>query len=202
MRPGLGDCIQQIDDARKTVVIMNSQDWALTSPTCKKLVWLTAVPSEANYTFFWQGLPQDDARQQGVGFALNTPFSTLAPVRPCHHQASRPKERSSHWELPQRRLRHGQPPTRRSTHPPPVPLTSTVDGTLLRDAIYTSAFGKKDRRNADWHETHWDEMQPASEAKRQPLLAYKQNSCVSTRDVHRAARSKAQQTARRCANNY
>ncbi|CAE1309650.1 unnamed protein product [Acanthosepion pharaonis] len=75
----------------------------------------------------------------------------------------------------------------------------------LRDGIYTSAltaFGKKDRRNADWYETHWDEMQPASEAKRQALLAYKQNPCISTRNALGSARSKAQQAARWCANDY
>lgn len=45
-------------------------------------------------------------------------------------------------------------------------------------------------------------MQPVSEAKRQALLAYKQNPYVSTRDALRAACSKAQQTACRCANDY
>ncbi|CAE1327771.1 unnamed protein product [Acanthosepion pharaonis] len=75
----------------------------------------------------------------------------------------------------------------------------------LRDAIYTSAltaFRKKGRRNADWYETHWDEMQPASEAKNQVLLAYKQNSCASTRNALNTACSKAQQTERRCASVY
>ena len=45
-------------------------------------------------------------------------------------------------------------------------------------------------------------MQPVTEAKRQALLAYKQNPSDSTRDSLRAARNKAQQTARRCANDY
>ncbi|CAE1327547.1 unnamed protein product [Acanthosepion pharaonis] len=75
----------------------------------------------------------------------------------------------------------------------------------LRDVIYTSAltaFGKKDRQNADWYEAHGDEMQPASEAKRQALLAYKHNPCVNTRDVLRAARSRVQQTARCYYNDY
>ncbi|CAE1286236.1 unnamed protein product [Acanthosepion pharaonis] len=44
-------------------------------------------------------------------------------------------------------------------------------------------------------------MQPASEAKRQAPLTYKQNPCISTHDAIRAARSKAQQTARHCAND-
>ncbi|XP_078363484.1 uncharacterized protein LOC144647568 [Oculina patagonica] len=73
----------------------------------------------------------------------------------------------------------------------------------LRDAIYDSAmsaFGRKERKNADWFEAHWDEMEPDTEAKRITLLAYKQNPCHSTRDALRVAKSKAQQTARRCAN--
>ncbi|CAE1281933.1 unnamed protein product [Acanthosepion pharaonis] len=38
----------------------------------------------------------------------------------------------------------------------------------LLHAIYISAltaFRKKDRQNADWYKAHWDEMQPASEAR-------------------------------------
>ena len=47
-------------------------------------------------------------------------------------------------------------------------------------------------------------MQPVTEARRNALLAHKQNPCpmASTRDALRAARSKAQQTARRCHNDY
>ncbi|XP_068724161.1 uncharacterized protein [Montipora capricornis] len=45
-------------------------------------------------------------------------------------------------------------------------------------------------------------MQPVKEAKRKAMLAHKQNPCPSTCDALRAARSKAQQTARRCANEY
>ena len=45
-------------------------------------------------------------------------------------------------------------------------------------------------------------MQPVTEAKREALLAHKQNPCPSTRDALTAARNKAQQTARHCANDY
>jgi hypothetical protein len=45
-------------------------------------------------------------------------------------------------------------------------------------------------------------MQPVTEAKREPLLAHKQNPCPSTLDKLRAARNKAQQTARRCVKDY
>ena len=65
-----------------------------------------------------------------------------------------------------------------------------------------SAFGKKERRNADWFEAHWVEMEPVTEAKRKALLDHKQKPCPSTRDALKAARSKAQQTARCCANEY
>ena len=50
--------------------------------------------------------------------------------------------------------------------------------------------------------TGWEEMQPVTEAKRKAMLAHKQNPSPSTRDALRAARSKAQQTSRRCANEY
>ena len=87
------------------------------------------------------------------------------------------------------------------------PTTDVADAKWchLRDAIYDSAmsaFGRKAHKNADWFEAHWKEMQPVTEAKRIALLAYKQNPCHSTRDALRAAKSKAQQTARRCANKY
>ena len=58
------------------------------------------------------------------------------------------------------------------------------------------------RKNADWFEAHWDKMEPVTEAKRKALLDYKQNPCPSTHDALKAARSKAQQTARCCANEY
>ena len=46
----------------------------------------------------------------------------------------------------------------------------------------------------------WEEMQPVTEAKRKAMLAHKQNPSPSTRAAPQAARSKAQQTARCCAN--
>ena len=83
------------------------------------------------------------------------------------------------------------------------PSTSNQDTkwSHLCDAIYDS-FGKKERKNADWFEACWEEMQPVTEAKRKAMLAHKQNPSPSTRDALRAARSKAQQTARRYANEY
>lgn len=45
-------------------------------------------------------------------------------------------------------------------------------------------------------------MQPVTEAKTKALLDHKHNPCPSTRDPVKAARSKAQQTACHCANEY
>lgn len=89
----------------------------------------------------------------------------------------------------------------------PAPDITNIDSrwSHIRDAMYTSAitaFGKKERQNADWFEAHWEEMKPVTEAKRNALLAYKQNPCPSTRDAHRAARNKAKSTACHCANEY
>ncbi|KAL1250669.1 hypothetical protein QQF64_018465 [Cirrhinus molitorella] len=75
----------------------------------------------------------------------------------------------------------------------------------LRDAVYNTAiiaYGKKERKNADWYEVHWEEMEPVTEAKRKALLAYKAKPSPSTLQALRTARSKAQQTARHCANTY
>ena len=65
-----------------------------------------------------------------------------------------------------------------------------------------ATFGKKEQKNANWSEAHWGEMQPVTERKRKVLLAHKQSPCISTCDARRAARSRAQQTARRCTNKY
>ena len=46
------------------------------------------------------------------------------------------------------------------------------------DAIYncaSSAYGKKEHKNADWFESCWDDMEPAIEAKRQTLVTYEKS---------------------------
>lgn len=75
----------------------------------------------------------------------------------------------------------------------------------VRCALYQSGLevlGKKERKNEDWFEDNWQEMEPVVEAKRKARLAYTNNPCHATHDALRAARSKCQQTARRCANDY
>ena len=39
------------------------------------------------------------------------------------------------------------------------------------------------RKNTDWFEAHWGEMEPVAEAKRKALLDYKQNPWPNTRDA-------------------
>ncbi|XP_047502443.1 uncharacterized protein LOC125047940 [Penaeus chinensis] len=75
----------------------------------------------------------------------------------------------------------------------------------LRDSIYSaaiSAYGKKEHKNADWFEAHWDRMEPVVEAKRKTLLAYKNAPNPTTLTALRVARKTSQQTARHCANTY
>ena len=67
----------------------------------------------------------------------------------------------------------------------------------LRITIYSTAFsvyGKKERKNADWFEANITELEPVINGKRDPTPKNLQ--------ALRIGRSKAQQTARRCANNY
>ncbi|CAE1163801.1 unnamed protein product [Acanthosepion pharaonis] len=73
MRPELVDDIQQIDDARKTAVKDRELSRLGIDIACLQETRLADSGSirEANYTFFWQGLHQDDPRQHGVGFAVN-----------------------------------------------------------------------------------------------------------------------------------
>ncbi|XP_014666333.1 PREDICTED: LOW QUALITY PROTEIN: glucosidase 2 subunit beta-like [Priapulus caudatus] len=58
----------------------------------------------------------------------------------------------------------------------------------LRDTIYRltfTAYGRKERSNADWYEAHWQKMHHVTETKRKALLANKQNPCSNTRDALR-----------------
>ena len=75
----------------------------------------------------------------------------------------------------------------------------------LRNAIYSTAvltYGKKERKNTDWFEASITEMEPVIDAKRSALISYKRDPSQRNLQALRAARSKAQQTARRCANDY
>lgn len=75
----------------------------------------------------------------------------------------------------------------------------------LREAIQKSAFatfGKKTSKNCDWFEAKSNEMTPVIEAKRAALAEYKRSPNEKSLQALRKARSKVQQTARRCANEY
>jgi len=76
---------------------------------------------------------------------------------------------------------------------------------FLRNVIYSTAvltYGKKERKNTDWFEASISEMEPVIDAKRSALISYKHDPSQWNLLALRAARSKAQQTARRCANDY
>ncbi|KAI0208445.1 hypothetical protein LSAT2_006872 [Lamellibrachia satsuma] len=77
---------------------------------------------------------------------------------------------------------------------------NTLSNTIYNAAI--TAFGKRERPNQDWYNANLHVMVPIIETKREALLAYKHNPCEKTLSALRSARSIAQRTARRCANDY
>uniref|UniRef100_A0A0B7BSZ2 Uncharacterized protein n=1 Tax=Arion vulgaris TaxID=1028688 RepID=A0A0B7BSZ2_9EUPU len=75
----------------------------------------------------------------------------------------------------------------------------------IRDAIYNSAkttFGTQDRQNPDWFAANILELEPVIAEKRTVLLNHKNNPSAKSFLALRSARSVAQKTARRCANDY
>ncbi|XP_076456338.1 uncharacterized protein LOC143290704 [Babylonia areolata] len=88
---------------------------------------------------------------------------------------------------------------------PRIDTSKTYRWEHFRDAVYNAAmstFGKRTSKSADWFEAHLEEMTPVIEAKRNALTAYKTNPSEQNLQVLRAARSKVQQCARQCANDY
>ena len=76
---------------------------------------------------------------------------------------------------------------------------------LPADHIYNTAvlmYGKKERKNTDWFEESVSTLVPIIDAKRDVLIMYKSNPRQQNHQALKAARSLAQKTARRCANNY
>nr|XP_032827065.1 uncharacterized protein LOC116952123 [Petromyzon marinus] len=75
----------------------------------------------------------------------------------------------------------------------------------IRDAIFNTVintFGRQTRRNTAWFEEHLAILEPILQAKRMALLKYKQDPSTESLRALKTARSAAQTTARRCANNY
>ena len=68
--------------------------------------------------------------------------------------------------------------------------------------IALATFGRKTSNTHDWFDAKSTEMPPVIEAKRTALVVYKQSTSERNLQILRAARSKVQQTARRCANEY
>ena len=77
---------------------------------------------------------------------------------------------------------------------------NTLSNTIYKAAI--TAFGKREIPNQDWYNANLHVMVPVIETKREALLAYIHNPCEKTLSSLRSARSIAQRTARRCANDY
>jgi len=75
----------------------------------------------------------------------------------------------------------------------------------LRSAIYNAAvlaYGIKERNSADWFGANIGELEPTISSKRRAMLEYKSDPSQRNLQVLRAARKRAQQVARHCANNY
>ena len=75
----------------------------------------------------------------------------------------------------------------------------------LPTSIHTSAlaiFGKKTPRSSEWFDAKSAEMTPVIEAKRAALAEYMCSPSEKTLKTSRAAPSRVQQTARKCAKEY
>ena len=62
--------------------------------------------------------------------------------------------------------------------------------------------GKNTSTTHDWFDAKSSEMRPVIEAERTILMEYKRSPSERNRQIIRAVRSKVQQTASRCANEY
>ena len=72
MQPGLMSDLSNLDDARKTAVINKElmrlkADIAALQETRHAN---TSFVKEQHHTFFWQGKPEQETREHGVGFAV------------------------------------------------------------------------------------------------------------------------------------
>jgi len=78
----------------------------------------------------------------------------------------------------------------------------------LRDTMHRTTLATFERKTfkshnwSDWFETKSAAMIPVIEAKRAALAEYKRSPSERNLQILRAAKSKAQQTARRCASEY
>ena len=81
--------INRLDDARKTAVIDKELTRLRVDIACLQETRLADSGSirEENFTFYWQGLPQDNIRRHGVGFAIRN--SLLTATEPPHSGTER-----------------------------------------------------------------------------------------------------------------
>ena len=72
MCPGLSADLQLMDDSHNTAIINKELARLNMDVACLQETRLANSGSlmERDYTFFWQGLSQDEPRQYGVGFAV------------------------------------------------------------------------------------------------------------------------------------
>ena len=83
--------------------------------------------------------------------------------------------------------------------------SATEKWEALRDTLYCTAlatFGKRFSKSNDWFEAKSTVMTPVIETKRPALAEYKRIPSERNLQILRIARSKAQQTSRRCASKY
>ena len=86
---------------------------------------------------------------------------------------------------------------------PQPKVSATEKWDILRDTMRRTAlatFGKNTSKTHDWFDANSSEMRPVIEAKRTALMEYKRSPSERNLQILRAARSKVQQAARRCAN--
>ena len=84
-------------------------------------------------------------------------------------------------------------------------VTATGKWEVQRDTMYHTAlatFGKRSSKSHDWFEAKSTVMTPVIDAQRAALAENKRTPSERNLQILRIARSKAQQTARRCANEY
>ena len=84
-------------------------------------------------------------------------------------------------------------------------VSATEKWEILRDTMHRTAlatFGKKTSKTHDLFDAKSSEMRPVIEAMRTALMEYKRSLGERNLQILRAARSKVQQAARRCANKY
>ncbi|KAI8519655.1 hypothetical protein Bbelb_029120 [Branchiostoma belcheri] len=65
-----------------------------------------------------------------------------------------------------------------------------------------AAFGRKEKRNADWYEANLMVMEPAIHAKREALVQWKRDPTQQHMLSLRRAKARCQKLARQCANEY